>query len=377
VLSAYRGTRALNPERKPPVFLRRKIPMIAVLAVLVMVAAACGDDGSTAASPNAPADVDNEASGEEASAGELADGAFPLSIDHALGTAEIAEAPERVVTWGWGTTEAAIALGVTPVAMPFQAYGGDDEGVLRWVREELDAQGVEIPERLPDTQEAPIEAIAAANPDVILAVYSGLTQEECDLLSEIAPTVTYPNKPWATPWRKTIEIVGEALGKPEAAGQLLDDIDAQVAAAAEAHPEFDGKTIIQAADTPDTFYVYKEADPRVQFLTDLGFTNAPAVTELATDESSFYFTLSKERLGELESDALVAHAATQQAMDAFLSSDYAKQLPQLEAGTVAPLVGAPLVASVSPPNALSLTWGMNEYVAILSKAALAADDAGS
>lgn len=354
-------------------FLRRRFRMLAVLIVMLMVSAACGDDDDTAA----PGDADEEVSGEEASHEETTEGSFPVTIGHALGTAEIPEAPERVVTWGWGSTEAAIALGVAPVAMPFQAYGGDDDGVLPWVRDELEAQGVEIPERLPDAQEAPIEAIAAAQPDLILAVYSGLTQEEYGLLSEIAPTVAYPDQAWSTPWRKTIEIVGEALGKPEQATELLDDIDAQVAAAAEAHPEFEGKSIIQVADTPDTFYVYKEADPRVQFLTDLGFVNAPAVTELATDESTFYFTLSKERLGELQSDVLVAHAATQAELDAFLESDYGKQLPQLEAGAIAPLVGEPFVAAVSPPNALSLTWGMGEYVEILSKAALAAESAGS
>jgi iron complex transport system substrate-binding protein len=326
-----------------------------------MAGAACGgDDG--AAPGTAP--------GDEPGAGR-----FPVTIEHALGTAEIPEAPQRVVTWGWGSTEAAIALGVTPVAMPYQAYGGDEEGVLPWVREELEAQGIAIPARLPDVQEAPIEAIAAARPDLILAVYSGLTQEEYDLLSEVAPTVAYPDEPWATPWRETVEIVGEALGKPGEAARLLEVIDAQVAAAAAAHPEFEGKTVIQVVDTPDTFYVYQEADPRVQFLADLGFVNAPALRELATDESTFYFTLSKERLAELESDVLVAHAATQEEMDAFLGSDYAKQLPQLGTGAVAPLVGAAFVASVSPPNALSLTWGMDNYVEILSTAALAAEAA--
>lgn len=345
--------------------LPRRFSVLAASLAMLLVAAACGGDDSG----DSPVGAGDEPSGDTAG------GAFPVTIEHALGAAEIPEAPERVVTWGWGSTEAAIALGVTPVAMPFQAYGGDDEGVLPWVRDELEAEDEEIPERLPDAQEAPIEAIAAAEPDLILAVYSGLTQEEFDLLSEIAPTVAYPDEPWATPWRETIETVGEALGRSEDATELLADIDAEVAAAAEAHPEFEGKTVIQVVDTPDTFYVYKETDPRVQFLTDLGFVNAEAVTELATDESTFYFTLSKERLGELESDVLVAHAATQPEMDAFLGSDYARQLPQPERGTVAPLVGAPFVASVSPPNALSLTWGLDEYVEILSRAALAAEGA--
>lgn len=342
----------------------RRTSVLAVILSMLMAAAACGNDDA-ADSPIAGGDD------------EAPSAAFPITIKHALGEAEVTKPPERVVTWGWGSTEAAIALGVTPVAMPFHAYGGDDEGVLPSVRDALEADDVDIPTRLPDAREAPIEAIAAAKPDLILAVYSGLTEEEFDLLSDIAPTVAYPDQPWSTPWRETIEIVGKALGKPDEAAELLDDIDGEVESAAKAHPEFKGKTVIQVVDTPDTFYVYNDADPRVQFLTDLGFANAEAVAKLATDESTFYFTLSKERLGELQSDVLVAHAATQAEMDAFLGSNYAKQLPQVGRGTVAPLVGAPFVASVSPPNALSLTWGLDEYVDILSKAAKAAHGAGS
>jgi iron complex transport system substrate-binding protein len=36
---------------------------------------------------------------------------------------------------------------------------------------------------------------------------------------------------------------------------------------------------------------------------------------------------------------------------------------------VASVVGSQLIASVSPPTALSLTWGLDDYVAELSQAA--------
>ena len=45
------------------------------------------------------------------------------------------------------------------------------------------------------------EAISDSNPDIILAAYSGITQEEYDLLSEIAPVVAYPENAWQTLWR--------------------------------------------------------------------------------------------------------------------------------------------------------------------------------
>src|SRR5690606_7980346 len=149
--------------------------LLLLLAVLGLVAAACGsDDGDDAAAPA------GSGSGSVASSD-----AFPVTISHAFGETEIPEAPTRVVTWGWSTADAAIALGVVPVAMPFQDYGGDDEGVLPWIREHLEEAGEAIPATLPDTDEAPIEAIAAAEPDLILAHYSGITEDEYELLSQI------------------------------------------------------------------------------------------------------------------------------------------------------------------------------------------------
>ena len=43
-----------------------------------------------------------------------------------------------------------------------------------------------------ETDGIDFEAVADTQPDVILASYSGLTQEEYDTLSKIAPVVAYP-----------------------------------------------------------------------------------------------------------------------------------------------------------------------------------------
>lgn len=336
-----------------------------LIALLGLVVASCGDDGAEATAPEAA---------EVGAASERAGGAFPVVIEHALGTSEIAEAPERVVTWGWGSTDAAIALGVVPVAMPHQAYGGDEQGVLPWIRERLEADGTALPTILPDTDEAPVEAIAEARPDLILAPYSGISQAEYDLLSEIAPTIAYPEEPWATPWRDTIELVGEALGRPDEAAELLDDIDATVAAQADAHPELAGKTVAMVWPAPDTVYVYKPADARVAFTLDLGLVSAPSVEAAegdATAADSFYYELSHERIGELDSDILVAYADTQDQADQFLAAPAAQQLAQVREGRVAQVVGTEFIAAVSPPTALSLTWGLEEYVQLLASAVAA------
>ena len=346
------GSTSAGPGR------RELFSVLAALALLTVVSA-CGDDDSS----------DSTGRPDEAGTTDT----FPVTIEHAFGETVITEAPERVVAWGWASADASIALGVVPVAIPFQDYGADAKGVLPWIREALEDQGTEIPTVLPNADEPPFEAMANAEPDLILAVYSGITESDYELLSKIAPTVAYPGKAWSTPWRDVITTVGTALGRSAAATTLLEDIDATVDEKADAHPKFDGKSIAMVWDVGGTFYVYREADPRVEFALALGFVSAPSVDALANGESTFYYTLSYEQLSNLTSDVLVSFADTEELQETFLASSHAQLLPQVKAGTVASVVGPEFISSVSPPTALSLTWGIDEYVEILSGAAKAAE----
>src|SRR3546814_11095437 len=74
--------------------------------------------------------------------------AFPVSVDHAYGATIIEAAPQRVVTWGWGTQDAVLALGVVPVGIPSMTYGGDGEGLLAWTRAAIEQSGQPMPEIL-------------------------------------------------------------------------------------------------------------------------------------------------------------------------------------------------------------------------------------
>jgi iron complex transport system substrate-binding protein len=352
--------------------------LTAVALVLAIGLAACSDSSDddasngTAAADSVPAETaaPDSAAPDTAAPDAAASSAFPVTISHAFGDTTIDAEPARVVTWGWGSADAAIALGVVPVAIPFQPYGGDENGVLPWIQEAIDAAGAEMPAVLPDSgDEVPFEAIAAAKPDVIIAAYSGITESDYDLLSDIAPTVAYPGEAWATPWKELIEIVGTSLGKGAEADAVLQGIDDELAAQAAANPQLAGKTVAAVWDAAGTFYVYKPADPRVEFMLDLGMVSAPAVDQLSTDESTFYFTLSYEELGSLTSDILVSYADTPELSQTFLASDHAQLMPQVQAGHVAEVTGTAFIASVSPPTALSLTWGLDEYVALLTAAA--------
>jgi iron complex transport system substrate-binding protein len=259
------------------------------------------------------------------------------------------------------------------VAMQGFTYGADKQGLMSWTRQALEQRGASVPTLLPETQEPPYEQIAEAQPDVIFANYSGITQKQYATLSKIAPTIAYPKTPWATPWRDVVTTVGKVLGKSDQARQVLHDIDAEVAEAAEQHPEFEGKSVAAVAVDPSAFYVYKGADPRVQFLEDLGFSVDPSVSKLSTDESSFFYTLSPENLDQLQSDVLVSYASSQQRAEEVVKSEQLQVMSQVKEGTVASIAGEEYVSSVSPPTALSLTWGLDEYVAELSEAAKRAE----
>ncbi|MFB2554171.1 iron-siderophore ABC transporter substrate-binding protein [Herbiconiux liangxiaofengii] len=293
-----------------------------------------------------------------------------VTIEHAFGETTVPAGVKNVVTLGWGSTDAAIAVGVVPVAIPFDSYAGDADGVLPWVKDAVDAAGATMPTILPDSpDEPPYEAIAAADPDVILAVYSGITEEQYETLSQIAPTVAYPGEAWSTPWRDVITTVGKALGKSEEAEQVLAGIDDDLAEQAAAHPEFAGKTIAAVVDSAGTFYVYKKEDPRVEFMLDLGFVSAPSVDELANGDSTFFYTLSYEQLDQLQADVVLDYADTQEAADSFLTAPQTSVIPAVKAGNVAQLVGPQYISAVSPPTALSLPWGLEQLVDSLAAAA--------
>jgi iron complex transport system substrate-binding protein len=318
------------------------------LLALSLTMAACGSDSD---------------SGSDGGDGDFSS----VTIEHAFGSTEITEEPERVVTWGWGTADAVIALGVTPVAMPAQSYGGNEDGVMPWLAEALEEKGAETPTMLSETEEPPYEEILEAKPDLILAHYSGITEDQYKKLSEIAPTVAYPEEAWSTPWRDVITIAGQALDKEAEAEQLLTDIDAEVAEAAEAHPEFQGKTIAAVRDLGD-FYVYTGADPRVEFLTDLGFELAPSVPELDTGEATFYYSISYEETDKLTSDVLLSYHDTPEEEEAFMTSDSTASMEQFQNETIANIVGPDVVASVSPPTALSLSYSLDDFITALADA---------
>lgn len=211
--------------------------------------------------------------------------AFPVTVEHAYGDTTISEQPQRVVTVGVTEQDTLWALGVKPVGVT-EWYGGYDYASWPWADE---ARGDSEPEVLTTSDGLDFEAIALLDPDLIIGTNAGLTEEDYDRLSDIAPTVAHSGdySMYFEPWDVQTLQIGEAVGLKDEAQELVDDIDAQFAEAAEAHPEFAGKSIVflQNAIYDGAAIAYQDG-LSTDFLTDLGFTIPSEIDAYAPEDSS-------------------------------------------------------------------------------------------
>jgi iron complex transport system substrate-binding protein len=295
--------------------------------------------------------------------------AFPVSIEHTFGTTTIEEQPERIVVLGWSAQDTVYALGLEPVGMPSYPFGGGDDGVLPWDDEYFDPQVTTL---LDTADGPPLEAIAALQPDVILAPYEGFEESVYDSLSGIAPTVAYPGEPWTTPWREQTRMIGEALGMSEETEQLIAETDDRVAEIAAEHPEFEGLTFAYASMSAEALYLYLPTDPRVQLIEDLGFTVAPSVEELGADsDNSFYAQLALESAPDIESDVLVGFADGLAADEVAALPIYSR-VPALENDAAVLIDDQAFAAAVSSVSVLATPFVLDQLV---DQLAVAADSA--
>jgi iron complex transport system substrate-binding protein len=300
----------------------------------------------------------------------VAQDAFPVTIQHVYGETVIPAQPKRVVVWGTNSQDAVLQLGVMPVGIPFFSYGGGDNGILPWDEEAIAKIGGEPPVILPNGGELPIEQIAALEPDLILAHFSGITQEEYDTLSQIAPVVAYPKEAWGTSWQDVILIAGQALGKSAEAQQIVADSEKLIKDEAAKYPVLAGKTFAGVSDYNGQVAVYAALDARVKYVEDFGMVLAPGVNEQDPAKGQgFYYGLSYETFDTLNPDVLITYFETDQQQADFISKPGVADSAVVSKGAVAPIIGQEFVYSVSPPTGLSLQWGLSRYLDLLAKAA--------
>jgi iron complex transport system substrate-binding protein len=324
-----------------------------------MTLAACSSDSeSPSTSPTGAPSADASAS-------------FPVTIEHIYGTTTIEAKPERVATVAWSNHETPLALGIVPVGMAEATWGDDDgDGVLPWVEDRLTELGAETPVLFDETDGIDFEAVAATEPDLILATYSGLTQEEYDTLSQIAPTVAYPKVAWGTSWQDQLLIGSKALGVPAEGEALVEDLQAEVDASLANYPELVGtKTLwsfLSAADL-STIGFYLPTDSRPGFLAENGIPAPQFVVDTASaDPTLFYSSVSSEEADKFADAELVVTYGDDSTVAALQADPLIGSIPAIAAGHVAILQDSTPLAASSNPSPLSISWGIDDYFALLA-----------
>lgn len=335
---------------------RRRAAVAAVLAAAALVLTGCS------ATPGS-------AGRESGSSG----GSFPVSLKNTYGTTTVETQPKRVATISWTNQDIAIALGDIPVSMSKATYGDDDnDGVLPWTAAALEKAGAKTPQLNDESDGIPYEKIADSTPDVILGAYSGLTKQEYTTLGKIAPTVSYPQIAWGTPWRTTTLLDGEALGKKAQAQKLIERTDAEIDAATAKYPRLKGKTVMYFWVDPkdlSTITYYTPVDSRVRFLTDLGLKNAPSIEKLSKGSTQFLGKISSEKADTLDADIAVIYVNGGASYDVIKSDPLLSRIPAVQRGSVVTLANMTQVMATSAPSVLSIPWVLPTFVPELAKAA--------
>ncbi|MFV0412171.1 MAG: ABC transporter substrate-binding protein [Oscillospiraceae bacterium] len=343
----------------------KKFGSLLLTATLSFSVAAC----SAAQPASSAATASSAASSTAAPAGQE----YPIVIQHAFGETVINEKPERVATIAWANQDTPLALGVMPVGFSMANFGPVDEyGMHSWTAAKVAELGVSAPNVFQDTDGLDYEAISDAQPDVILAAYSGLTQEEYDLLSEIAPVVAYPRAPWQTYWREQIVLNATGMGMKAEGEQYVAEMEELIASTTAEYPQLEGKNgaflWIDATDL-STFYLYFTIDTRAAYLTDLGIAFPEELNELKTDDTSFAVSVSTENIDILNNLDIIVAYGDATLLETLQADPLFGTVPAIQRGSVVLIDSNTDLAGAATPSALSIPAIIGEYVALLAEAA--------
>lgn len=337
---------------------RPKPFLMILLAAVALAVSACGSDDDATSSAGGSATAGRSAGGPDA-------GAFPVTIAHKYGSTTIEAQPKRVVVAGLREQDALLALGVVPVATT-EWFGKHPGAIFPWATAKLG--GARVPAVLSSTDGLQVEKIAAQRPDLILAIYSGMTKKEYDSLSRIAPVIAQPKGEvdYGSTWQEETTIAGKAVGRSAKAAGLVARTEKLIAGAAATHPEFKGKTAANVSDYQGIF-VYGPQDVRSRMLVDLGFTYPQALRDAFPKD--FGGQLSDEKIDAIDVDALLWFADGDRSV-AKLKSDgvYGTLRVRKEGRDVFILPTDRVYEATSFPSVLSMPLLLKELVPRLAAA---------
>ncbi len=337
---------------------RRWVAALAAVAAFTALAG-CGGPAATPSS-TPPSNPSSTPAGAPASdhlpAGEGTT-AYPLTLVSPWGKTTLQKRPERIaIATGANDLDNTLALGVTPV------WADDWQASYEWTTA---AGSKKIERRGEVTDTIPVEDIAASKPDLIIAVQTdaGILEDAYPKLTTIAPVLTVEKPSWDVTWQETVRLIGATLDLTKRADLVISDVDAKVTAAAQAHPEFRGKSLAFVlwlqGNEKLTFRSF-QGSPTSELLAKLGFAEAPSASKFSRDN----LFLSAENYALIDADVVLI-ASPKAQFDKLLKTPTFATVPAIAQKRYALIdlsVEKELGWAVSWPSALSVPWFLGKIV---------------
>ncbi|MEU4830497.1 iron-siderophore ABC transporter substrate-binding protein [Streptosporangium sp. NPDC023615] len=264
-------------------------------AVLSAGLAACGSNTS------GPVAGTSGSLGSSAAPATGSTAAFPRTVEHAMGKAEIPVQPRRVVALDQSFVDAVLTLETDVVG--YTTYRAIEEKLPEYLTPVLGhaAQATSV-----GTLEQPsLERIVALKPDLIV---SAKVRHEAlyEKLSQIAPTVF--SETTGALWKDNLTLVGRALGKEELAATKIKEYGDRAAAIGESIKARDGElptvSVVRFAGEP-TVRLYVENSYSGLVLKDVGF---PRPEDQPTVTDTIIVPISQENISQLDADHIFVAA---------------------------------------------------------------------
>lgn len=329
--------------------LRRSLALIAGVLALVLALSACGTSGK--ADPTA------------GSAGLLpaAEGktAYPLTLTTNFGETVLPKRPERIaIVGGLGELESFLAMGATPVVTSSKA--DDWPWFAPYATQLKDATLID-----PWADALNVEAIAAAKPDLIVAITLGTLSDEYQKLTAIAPVLAIKGdtEVWKLDWKTITRALAAPLDLTAAGEASIAKTEQYLTDGAAKNPQYRGKTIsfVMNRGQEAGLQLVNIADsPLEGVLSEMGFAQHPQRSAVGEGD------ISLENLKLVEADALLVarhggRGTVEEASAWLEGSEIFKSLDVVKRGDVAFIdpdaTGAlPIAWAMSYPNQLTIPY---------------------
>ena len=294
---------------------RTALMMLAFVASIVLVAglSACSSSGSGA-------------SGET------------ITVSHVYGESQLPTKPKKVVTLVPGYTDAMLAVGEAPAAIP--------EGSTHVLK-------------LMNPSDVPLEQIAQQEPDLILAGALASNEEIYKKLQDVAPTLPALADGKLDSWQDQTKIVGQLFKKESEADNIVASTEQKLSAVSQEFPAAAGKTFAVAffGGADNIQVVTDPNDITVQMLTKMGLKLPDSLIGLGGGEGGVQGRLSLETIDKMNSDIIIMGSTGD--LSAMESSPLWPGLTAVRENHVLNLDPA-AVTSFRVPTVLSVPWSIEQ-----------------